>query len=87
MNLECGLICPALRKRAVGLTPTSPGNRTGRIALLLKRLLLGGSLMAIGITRFEAVPVSHRQDSSRAALAIAGATAAMTFTLLVMILA
>ena len=77
----------ALRKRAVGLTPTSPGNRTGRIALLVKRLLLGGSLMAIEITRFEAAPVSHRQDSSRAALAIAGATAAMTFTLLVLILA
>jgi hypothetical protein len=77
----------ALRKRAVGLTPTSPGNRTGRIALLVKRLLLGGSLMAIEITRFEAVPVSHRQDSSRSALAIAGATAAMTFTLLVLILA
>jgi hypothetical protein len=43
--------------------------------------------MAIEITRFETIPVSHRQGSSRAALAIAGATAAMTFTLLVMILA
>jgi hypothetical protein len=43
--------------------------------------------MSIEITRFEAVPASHRQNSSRAALAIAGAAAAMTFTLLVMILA
>ena len=43
--------------------------------------------MSIEITRFEAVPVSHRQISSRAALAVTGATAAMTFTLLVMILA
>ena len=87
MNLEFVLICPALRKRAVGLTPTSPGNRTGCIALLMKRLLLGRSLMAIEITRFEALPVSHRQGSSRAALAIAGATTAMTFTLLVLMLA
>jgi hypothetical protein len=87
MNLEFGLICPALGKRAVGLTPTSPGNRTGCIALLMKRLLLGGSLMAIEITGFEALPISHRQGSSHAALAIAGATAAMTFTLLIMILA
>jgi hypothetical protein len=87
MTLECGLFCPALRKRAVGLNPTFPGNGTGRIALVMKRLLLGGSLMAIEITRFEAAPVSHCQDSYRAALAIAGATAAMTFTLLVMILA
>lgn len=42
--------------------------------------------MAMEITRFEALPVSHRQGSSHAALAIAGATA-MTFTLLIMILA
>jgi hypothetical protein len=43
--------------------------------------------MTLEITRFEAAPVSHHQDSSRAALAIAGAIAAMTFTLMVMILA
>lgn len=42
--------------------------------------------MSIEITRFEAVPVSYRQISSHAVLAIAGATAAMTFTLLIMIL-
>jgi hypothetical protein len=43
--------------------------------------------MSIEIARFEAISVSHRQISSRAALAITGATAAMIFTLLVMILA
>jgi hypothetical protein len=43
--------------------------------------------MSIEIVPFETMPVSHRQVSSRAALAITGATTAMIFTLLVLILA
>jgi len=43
--------------------------------------------MSIEITPFEALSVDQREVSSRTALAISGALAAMTFTVLVMILA
>ncbi len=43
--------------------------------------------MSIEITPFETVFVNQREVSNRVVLAIFGATAAMTFTLLVIILA
>ena len=43
--------------------------------------------MSIQIAPFEAVSADQREASGRAALAISGALAAMTFTVLVVILA
>jgi hypothetical protein len=58
----------------------------GRTALIAATLA-EGCLMSIEITPFEAVSVDQREASGRAALAISGALAAMTFTVLVVILA
>ena len=58
----------------------------GRTALIAA-ILAEGFFMSIQIAPFEAVSVDQREVSGRAALAISGAIAAMTFTVLVVILA